>query len=134
MIPDLHNLSYETRLQRLHLTTLETRRIRSDMIEVFKIVHGFEDIEPGIFFSFSDSATRGHPFKIYKQFSRLNLRKYFFSQRVVDIWNSLPDSAVSASAVNEFKGHLDKFLDPFVGAYMSQEVGSLLRHPPPTNP
>ncbi|KAJ8019469.1 hypothetical protein HOLleu_41084 [Holothuria leucospilota] len=135
MILELHDLPYETRLQRLNLTTLETRRIRSDLIEVFKIIHGFEDIYPNTFFSFSDSITRGHPHKIYKQFSRLNLRKYFFSQRVVDIWNSLPASAVLASTVNEFKGHVDKFLkDIVLGAYMSQRTGSLLLHPPPTNP
>ena len=132
IIPGLHHLPYEERLMRLNLTSLETRRIRGDMIEVFKIIKGFEDIKASTFFIFSDGVTRGHPFKIYKQRCRLNIRKYFFSQRVVDIWNSLPARAVLVSTINEFKSQIDKFLRSNVGAYMSQS-GSLLRHPPPIN-
>ena len=45
MIPELRDLSYESRLLQCGLTTLETRRLRGDQIEVFKIVNGYEDID-----------------------------------------------------------------------------------------
>ena len=46
MIKKLRDLSYESRLLQCGLTTLETRRLRGDQIEVFKIVNGYEDVEP----------------------------------------------------------------------------------------
>ena len=48
MIPELRDLSYESRLLLCGLTTLETRRLRGDQIEVFKIVNGYEDVLIGI--------------------------------------------------------------------------------------
>ena len=45
MIPDLRHLSYEERLIECGLTTLETRRLRRDQIEVFKILNGYGNIE-----------------------------------------------------------------------------------------
>ena len=44
MIPSIKKLTYHDWLQRLQLTTLESRRVRGDLIEVFKIINGFEDI------------------------------------------------------------------------------------------
>jgi len=40
---------------------------------------------------------------------RYDLRKHFFSARIENIWNSLPDSVVDACTVNAFKARLDKF-------------------------
>ena len=48
MIPELRDLSYESRLFQCGLTTLETRRLRGDQIEVFKIVNGYEDVDRNI--------------------------------------------------------------------------------------
>ena len=45
MIPKLRNISYETRLKECGLTTLETRRLRGDQIEVFIILNGYENID-----------------------------------------------------------------------------------------
>ena len=50
LIPGLRDLSYEESLKEFGLTTLETRRLRGDQIEVFKILNGHENIEPNIFF------------------------------------------------------------------------------------
>ena len=49
MIPELRDLNYESRLLECGLTT-ETRRLRGDQIEVFKIVNGYEDINRDMFF------------------------------------------------------------------------------------
>ena len=50
MIQKLRNISYEMRLKECGLTTLETRRLRGDQIEVFKILNGYENIDRNIFF------------------------------------------------------------------------------------
>ena len=60
MIPQLRDLSYESRLVQCGLTTLETRRLRGDQIEVFNIVNGYEDVDRNMFFKLKeDSRTRG---------------------------------------------------------------------------
>ena len=45
LIPELRDLTYEERLKECGLTTLETRRLRGDQIEVFKILNGYENID-----------------------------------------------------------------------------------------
>ena len=60
MIPELTDLSYEERLKECGLTTLETRRLRGDQIEVFKILNGYENIDRNTVFSLKkESRTRG---------------------------------------------------------------------------
>ena len=49
LIPGLRDLRYEERLKEFGLTTLETRRLRWDQIEVFKILNGYENIDSNIF-------------------------------------------------------------------------------------
>ena len=48
VIPTLRNISYEMRLKECGLTTLETRRLRGDQIEVFKILNGYENSDTNI--------------------------------------------------------------------------------------
>ena len=111
MIDGLGTLSYSERLKRTGLTTLEERRDRGDLIEVFKIVRGFSRVDSKYFFNFCNiRRTRGHSYKMNKDRSRLDIRKFFFSQRVVNKWNSLPVDVVEALSVNSFKNRYDKFL------------------------
>ena len=51
MIPELRDLNDEERLKECCLTTLETRRLRGEQIEVFKILNGYENIDRNIVFS-----------------------------------------------------------------------------------
>ena len=61
IIPELRDLSYESRLLQCGLTALETRRLSGDQIEVFKIVNGYEDVVRDMFFKLKEgSRTRGH--------------------------------------------------------------------------
>ena len=71
-----------------NLTTLETR-IRRDLIEVFKILKGYEDVNAQTFFELSQLCTRGHCLKLFKKGCKLDCRKYTFAQRIVDIWNKV---------------------------------------------
>ena len=70
--------TYEERLQMLGLTTLETRRIRGDLIEVYKILKGFDHVDEKQFFTRASGSTRGHDLKLVKPRCRLDCRKFFF--------------------------------------------------------
>ena len=66
-------------LKECGLTTLETRRLRGDQIEVFKILNGYENINRNIFFSSKEERrTRGHGVTPAKKQCRLNMRKSHF--------------------------------------------------------
>ena len=87
-IPALRDLSYESRLLQCGLTTLESRRLRGDQIEVLKMVNGYEDVDRNIFFKLKEgSRTRGHKAALVKEQCRLDMRKCPFSQRVINEWN-----------------------------------------------
>jgi len=61
------------------------------------------------FFDFDDSGrTRGHSFKINKKRFNTQLRQHFFTERVINLWNSLDDSIVSATTINSFKNELHR--------------------------
>ena len=112
LISCLRDMPYEERLRRLGLTSLELRRIRGDLIQVFKIVNGLDGLSFDYFFDFSNVTTnRGHRLKLRGKRCRLDVRKYFFSQRVINEWNSLPEDVVLAKSVNAFKNGLDLFFE-----------------------
>ena len=58
------------------------------------------------------STTRGHNRKIFKKKkSRLNTRKYSFCNRVVDLWNQVPEDIVEAQTKYSFERRLDRYLE-----------------------
>ena len=78
------------------------------MIETYKIISGKERVDPGKFFQMANFRGRAHPKKIYKKNSRLNIRKYWFTQRVVDKWNGLLPEVVEANKSSSFKARYDR--------------------------
>ena len=127
MIPELRQKPYQVRLRKLGLTTLETRRRRADLTEVYRMFNGLDDIDPKLFFvSQEDCSTRGHRLKILKQIARQDVRKYCFSHRVVNDLNNLPARAIESNTLNEFKGYVDKYLRKYSEDYTSQRVGGSL--------
>jgi ribonuclease P/MRP protein subunit RPP40 len=109
LIPGMQQLTYKERLTKLDLPTLAFRRWRGDLIETYKIFH-YYTANPQNFFQLADSNTRGHSLKLAKKYSRTDIRKFTYSNRIVETWNSLPDHVVQATSVNMFKNRLDKFL------------------------
>ena len=113
LVPDIAHLSYEDRLVQLNMTTLEKRRERGDMIEVFKILNGLDKIiTEGNFLRPEEirnrQRTRGHKMKLFKPQHRTWKRNQFFSSRVVNSWNKLPDKVVNSRTVNAFKHNYDQ--------------------------
>ena len=96
-------LSYEDRLRVVHLTSLETRRIRGDLIEVYKIMHGLTDLNSKDFITISASGLRGHRYKLFKPRVRTDVGNIYFSFRVMDLWNSLFGEVPDTSTMNSFK-------------------------------
>ena len=111
-LPQVSSLSKQSPLlKECGLTTLETRRLIGDQIEVFKIVNGYENIDRNIFFTVKEERrTRGHGVTLAKKQCRLDIRKFSFSQRTVNEWNRLSADCVGASSVNIFKNKIDIYL------------------------
>ena len=89
------DISYPGRLKVCKLTTLH---LRGDMIEVYKVVSGKYDsaITPTLIIS-DIHKTRGNDLRLQKSRLKYNMRKFYFTNRVVDQWNSLPNWVVTAN-------------------------------------
>ena len=110
-IPSLKNLEYTDRLKKLKMPTLKYRRLRGDMSETFKIINGIydRDVTEGLLDLDQNTRTRRNDKKLKKKYSKLNIRKFSFTNRIVDIWNSLPNQVMTAKTVNNFEINLDKY-------------------------
>ena len=109
----LKDLTYKDRLVALNLPSLEFRRVRGDLIEVYKILNNIYDpitTKNLLTLCSKDLPTRSHPYKLLKYRTNTEQFKHFFSNRVVNIWNNLPTNVVMAKSVNSFKGHIDRHL------------------------
>jgi len=87
--------------------SLELRRLKTDLIMCFEILRGFTNVIPSEFFVRSSWHTRGHSMQLFYPDSRVTVRQIFFSVRVVQIWNKLPEEVVSASIVSAFISRLN---------------------------
>ena len=108
MIPRLRKMTYEERLKKLNLPRLYDRRIRGDMIETYKIMSGKEKLNSRNLFQPSRFIGRSHSMKLHKKYSRLNMRKNWFTQRVITKWNSLTTNEVESNKTSSFKRRYDK--------------------------
>ena len=116
MTSGLQGQSYEDKLSELGLTTLSERRIRGDLIMVWKILHNHDDVSYSTWFRLASSDavqnTRLSSGLLNLRQSRFNseTRRHFFSQRVIEKWNNLPETVKNAPSVNSFKNNYDNWL------------------------
>lgn len=110
LIPGFKDMEYEDRLRKLDLPTLYYRRKRGDMIETYKIMNGIydSDVSPKLEKAPNIRGTRGHEMKLFKKGARTEARKNFFTHRIVEDWNELPQEVINAETTNAFKNRLDK--------------------------
>ena len=109
LVPGIGILSYEDRLKELNVPTLEYRRQRGRMIEVYKILNECYDRKAteGLF-ELNERETRGNPYQLTTKKPRLAIRKNVFAVAAVADWNSLPETVVRCDNVNAFKRSLDR--------------------------
>ena len=95
-----HNIPYK----------VQYRRLRMDLIMMYKILQGIVHLRKDHFFIMNTNPTRTNGLKIYKHHCNKTLRRYSFSQRIIDHWNRLPSEIVNALNLLSFKTQLDIFL------------------------
>nr|VZI01090.1 unnamed protein product [Spirometra erinaceieuropaei] len=104
------SLPYETRLSNLGLFPLSYRQLRGYLIQTFRILRGQDCcLVPTDFFELATTTNlRGHPLKLRVTGAKLDTRKFFFSNRVIEAWNALPAGVVMPTSVEAFKRNLDQ--------------------------
>ena len=91
------------------MLTLRFRRLRGDMIQVYNILSGLHGSNSSIQFIMTNITNiRGNKFKMQSARIHYNIRRHFFSVKVIAVWNSLPNDVVSIDLTNLLKNRLDK--------------------------
>ena len=108
LVPELKDLEYEERLKRMDLPSLRYRRVRGDMIETYKYTHSKYTVNEDLLVRNEDSVARGHSLKLQKRYCGSATRFNFYSFRIVDSWNFLPEDIINAPTLDTFKARLDK--------------------------
>ena len=113
MVSSIYNDSYEQRLKKFELTSLETRRLRGDLIQMYKIFHRLDKINNIPDFKNKNDASklRVNDFRLEREIVKnCDQRYYFLYNRVAEFWNKLSTNEINSKSINIFKSVLDKHL------------------------
>ena len=110
MVEGLHNTPYEDRLRILNLFDFNYRRIRGDLILMYKILTTPDHPLEHLFTRKVARNTRTHEHSLTVPQPCLNCRRYFFTVSVCFLWNYLPRTIVHSPSLATFKLNLDSYL------------------------
>ena len=112
-LPCCAGMEYEERLRKLDLPCLAYRKLRGDLIEVYKMCNDHYDnqISPPISRAKDvfTRATRGREYNLQRSIAIKKVRTTFFRNRVVPFWNELPTKVLEAPSTKSFERRLDKY-------------------------
>ena len=115
-ISTLKSKTYPEKLNELKLMSLETRRTRYDLVQVYKTLNSIDKVNSNTWFkTVGENSTRAtrltdYELNLVKPRARLDMRSYFFSHRVIDKWNQLPTLVKNRPSVKSFKNAVDNYL------------------------
>ena len=104
MSKGLEDLTYEEGLSELGFLSLEKRRLKRDLISVYKyMMGGCKEHAARLFSVVPSDGTRGNGHKLKHKRLHLNTRKYFFTVRVTEHWHRLPREVVESPSLETVK-------------------------------